>query len=89
VARKLRSIGAKCGKSVAQIIVLWHIQRKIVVIPKSVKKERMVENFSVFGFVLSEADMDAIRTLDTNATALISHRDPEWVEKLSTRKLDI
>jgi len=50
---KLRSIGTKYGKSVAQVIVRWHIQRKIVVIPKSVKKERMLENFSVFDFALS------------------------------------
>ena len=86
---KLRSIGAKYGKSIAQVIVRWHIQRKIVVIPKSVKKERMLENFSVFDFTLSAGDMDAIRTLDTNMTAFFNHRDPEWVEKLGTRKLDI
>jgi 2,5-diketo-D-gluconate reductase A len=85
----LRSIGAKYGKSVAQVIVRWHIQRKIVVIPKSVKKDRMLENYSVFDFALSAEDMEAIKTLDTDKTAFFNHRDPEWVEKLSTRKLDI
>ena len=85
----LCAIGAKYGKSVAQVIVRWHIQRKVVVIPKSVKKERMAENFSVFDFTLSAEDMDAIRALDTNATAFFNHRDPEWVEKLGTRKLDL
>jgi 2,5-diketo-D-gluconate reductase A len=61
----LTSIGAKYGKSVAQVILRWHIQRNIVVIPKSVKKERMIENFSVFGFELNDGDMSAIKALDT------------------------
>lgn len=85
----LLSIAAKYGKSVAQVIVRWHIQRNIVVIPKSVKQERMLENFSVFDFALSAEDMTAIQTLDTETTAFFNHRDPEWVEKLNTRKLDI
>jgi diketogulonate reductase-like aldo/keto reductase len=85
----LRSIGAKHGKSVAQVIVRWHIQRKVVVIPKSVKKERMIQNFSVFDFVLSADEMTAINGLDTEKTAFFNHRDPEWVEKLSTRKLEL
>lgn len=85
----LRAIGAKHGKSVAQIILRWHIQRNIVVIPKSVKKERMIENFSVFDFTLSDEEMNAIKALDTEKSAFFNHRDPEWVERLSTRKLDI
>lgn len=85
----LRSIGDRHGKSVAQIILRWHIQRNIVVIPKSVKKERMIQNFSVFDFELSDNDMDAINSLDTEKTAFFNYRDPEWVERLSTRKLDI
>lgn len=85
----LTSIGAKYGKSVAQVIVRWHIQRNIVLIPKSVKKERMIENFNVFDFELSDADMNAIRALDTQTTAFFDHRDPKWVESLSTRQLDI
>jgi diketogulonate reductase-like aldo/keto reductase len=85
----LLGIGAKYGKSVAQVVLRWHIQRDIVVIPKSVKKERMVENFSVFDFQLTNDDMDAIKKLDRKATAFFDHRDPEWVERLNTRKLDI
>lgn len=85
----LTRIGAKYGKSVAQVILRWHIQRQIVVIPKSVKKERMTENFSVFDFDLSDDDMAAIKTMDRQTTAFFDHRDPKWVESLSTRKLDI
>lgn len=83
----LRAIGAKYSKSIAQVIVRWHIQRGIVVIPKSVKKERMTENFAVFDFDLDAADMAAIQDLDSQTTAFFDHRDPEWVEKLGTRKL--
>lgn len=85
----LTSIAAKYGKSVAQVILRWHIQRQIVVIPKSVKKERMIENFSVFDFALSDNDMAAIKAMDRQTTAFFDHRDPKWVESLSTRKLDI
>src|SRR5947209_13728053 len=65
----LLSIAAKHGKSVAQVILRWLIQRGIVVIPKSVRWERMVENFDIFGFELEDEDMKAIRSLDT-ATSL-------------------
>jgi len=85
----LNSIAEGHGKSIAQIIVRWLIQRRIVVIPKSVKKERMAENFSVFDFALSDSDMDAIKALDTNTSNFFDHRDPEWVKSLSARKLDI
>jgi len=85
----LRSIADKYGKSIAQVILRWHIQRDIVVIPKSVKKERIAENFSIFDFELSSADMAAIAALDTRTTAFFDHRDPAWVESLSNRKLDI
>jgi 2,5-diketo-D-gluconate reductase A len=85
----LASIAAKYGKSVAQVILRWHIQRNIVVIPKSVKKERIVQNLSVFNFELSEEDMSAIKALDTKTTAFFDHRDPEWVERLSMRKINV
>jgi len=85
----LASIGAKYGKSIAQVILRWHIQRNIVVIPKSVKKERIIENFTVFDFQLSDQDMSAIKVLDTKTTAFFDHRDPKWVESLSTRRIDI
>jgi 2,5-diketo-D-gluconate reductase A len=85
----LVSTGAKYGKSVSQVILRWHIQRNIVVIPKSVNKDRMIQNFTVFDFELSNEDMSAIKALDTKTTAFFDHRDPEWVEKLSTRRLDV
>jgi 2,5-diketo-D-gluconate reductase A len=62
-------MGAKYGKSVAQVILRWHVQRNVVVIPKSVKKERMIQNFSVFDFALNDYEMDAIKALDTKTTA--------------------
>jgi 2,5-diketo-D-gluconate reductase A len=60
-----------------------------VVIPKSVKRERIIENFSVFDVELSDTDMNAITALDRKTTAFFDHRDPEWVEQLNARKLDI
>ena len=85
----LVSIAAKYRKSVAQVILRWHVQRHIIVIPKSVKKARMIENLSVFDFALSDEDMSAIRALDTKTSAFFDHRDPEWEERLSTRRLNI
>jgi 2,5-diketo-D-gluconate reductase A len=83
------SIAQKYNKSVAQVILRWLIQRGIVVIPKSTKRERMIENFDVFGFELSNEDMDSIAILDMKASIFFDHRDPEAVKRLSSRKLDI
>ena len=85
----LLSIAAKYRKTVAQVILRWLTQRGVVVIPKSVRKERMVENFSIFDFELSPDDMDAIKTLDTKMSSFFDHRDPAMVKWLGTRKLDI
>ena len=85
----LTLIGAKYGKSVAQIILRWLIQRKIVAIPKTVKKERMIENFDIFDFELSNEDMAVIATVDTKASIFLDHRNPEIVKRFSTRILDI
>jgi 2,5-diketo-D-gluconate reductase A len=85
----LSSIGLKYNKSIAQVILRWLIQRGVIVIPKSVKKERMAENFDVFDFKLSDQDMQIITTLDTSKSLFFDHRDPEMVKWLSTRKLDI
>lgn len=85
----LTSVAARHGKSVAQVILRWLIQEGIVAIPKSVQKARMAENFAVFDFALPPADMDAIRTLDTGASSFFDHRDPQWVEALSKRRIDI
>jgi diketogulonate reductase-like aldo/keto reductase len=62
----LSSIGRKYGKTIAQVILRWHIQRGVVAIPKSVHRERIVENYSIWDFKLSEEDMSAIAAMDTN-----------------------
>jgi 2,5-diketo-D-gluconate reductase A len=85
----LLSLPKNHGKSVAQVILRWLIQRGVVVIPKSVHKERLVENFNVFDFELSREDMDAIATLGRKVTSFFDHRDPEVVKSLSTVKIDI
>lgn len=73
----LADIGAAHDRSVAQVVLRWLIQRDVVVIPKSVRKERMAENFDVFGFELTEHEMARIAELDTGHTYFIDHRDPE------------
>ncbi len=76
----LAEIGAKYGKSTAQVILRWNIQRGVVVIPKSVHKERMAENFNVFDFTLTDEDMTAIAALDKKQSSFFSHYDPAMVE---------
>src|SRR5688572_18298257 len=78
----LRSIADKHQKTVAQIILRWLTQRGVVVIPKSVRKERIEENFNVFDIELSTEDMAAIATLDTKTSSFFDHRDPEIVKSL-------
>ena len=85
----LVSIAAKYRKTVAQVILRWLTQRGVVVIPKSVRKERIVENFNIFDFELSAEDMAAIVSLDTKVGSFFDHRDPAMVKWLGTRKLDI
>ena len=76
----LTQIGAKYGKTAAQVILRWHIQRGIAVIPKSTHIERMRENLDVFDFVLTPEDMEAIAALDQKQSAFFSHQDPAMVE---------
>jgi len=79
----LRSIGEKHGKTIAQVIVRWLTQRGVVAIPKSVRPERMAENFNVFDFELTPDEMSSIATLDTGASLFFDHRDPAMVKWLS------
>ena len=85
----LVSIGKKYNKSVAQVVLRWLTQRGIVVIPKSVRKERMEENFNSLDFEISTEDLEAIKTLDTKASLFFDHRDPAMVKWLGERKLDV
>ncbi len=85
----LLSIAGKYKKSIAQVILRWLTQRKVVAIPKSVRKERIAENFNIFDFELSFEDMDALVALDIKKSLFFDHRDPEIVKWLGTRKLDI
>lgn len=85
----LVSIAGKHTKTVAQVILRWLTQRGIVAIPKSIRKERIVENFNIFDFELSAEDMDAIVSLDTRKSLFFDHRDPEMVKWLGLRKLDV
>lgn len=77
---ELRKIGEKYGKTPAQVMLRWHLQRGIVVIPKSTHIERMKENFDVFDFELSDEDIAAISKLDKNVSSFFSHSDPAMVE---------
>ena len=85
----LVSLAEKHNKSVAQVILRWLTQREVVAIPKSVRKDRIIENFNIFDFELSQEDMERIATLDTKKSLFFSHNDPEIVKWMATRKLDI
>jgi 2,5-diketo-D-gluconate reductase A len=85
----LKSIAAKHKKSVAQVILRWVIQRGIIALAKTTRKDRMTENISVFDFELSTEDMAAISTLDTKTSSFFDHRNPEMVKWLGKRKLDV
>jgi 2,5-diketo-D-gluconate reductase A len=85
----LLSIAAKHKKSVAQVILRWLLQRGIIALSKSTRKERMIENISVFDFELNAEDMAAITILNTKTSSFFDHRDPEMVKWLGNRKLDV
>ena len=82
----LNSLAGKYGKTVAQIILRWLTQRGVVAIPKSVRKERIIENFNVFDFELSVDDMALIASLDTKTSSFFDHRDPNIVKRFSEAK---
>ncbi len=85
----LSSIAAAHGKSVGQVVLGWLIQRGVVVIPKTVRPERMAENLDVFDLELSEDEMASIATLDQGKSQFFDHRDPAMVRWLCGRTLDV
>lgn len=85
---KLVAVGQRHGKSAAQVVLRWLIQRGVIVIPKSVRPERMAENLDVFDFTLSEDDMAAVSALDTGASLFIDHRAARTAEQFASWKLE-
>ncbi|MFZ4453722.1 aldo/keto reductase [Salibacterium aidingense] len=85
----LTSIAKKHNKSVAQVVLRWLVQREVVVIPKSVHKERIVENFDIFDFELSAEDIARISTLDTRESLFLSYHDPEVAKGMGSLKVDL
>ena len=81
----LSEIGAAHGKSAAQVVLRWLTQREVVVIPKSVRPDRMRENIDVFDFELTDDDMTRIAAMDTGTTLFFDHRDPNMVSWLNSR----
>lgn len=85
----LASIAAKHGKSVAQVVLRWLVQRDIVVIPKSVRQDRIVENIDIFDFELSGDDIRRISALDTGESLFLSYRDPAVAKMMGTWKVEL
>jgi len=84
----LTAIGAAHGKSVAQVVLRWLIQRQIVVIPKSVHRERMAQNLDVFDFELSDDDLATIAAMDTGVSLFLDHRSSDVAGWLGTMVSD-
>src|SRR5699024_7861787 len=78
----LTGIGSKYGKSAAQVALRWNVQRGVVVIPKSVHKDRMEQNIDIWDFMLSEEDMKRIAKLDLGHSEIVDHSDPQFVRML-------
>lgn len=83
----LSSIGEKYGKSAAQVALRWNVQRGVVVIPKSVHKDRMEQNMNIWDFELSEEDMNEIAKLDLGHSEIVNHDDPNFVKMLHGLKV--
>lgn len=78
----LVEIGKKYGKTAAQVALRWNMQRGVVVIPKTVHEERMKQNFDVFDFMLSDEDMEKIKSMDIGHSEIVNHFDPQWIKML-------
>jgi diketogulonate reductase-like aldo/keto reductase len=85
----LGAIGKKYNKTVAQVVLRWLTQRGVVAIPKSVRAERIAENFNIFDFQLTPEDMQAIIALDGKSSLFFDHRDPAMVKWLGQTRVDI
>ncbi|PTI95079.1 aldo/keto reductase [Staphylococcus warneri] len=85
----LQNIGDKYGKSIAQVVLCWLVERDIVVLAKSVNPERMKQNLDIFDFELTDEDKAQIATLDSNDSQFFSHADPEMIKALTSRRLDV
>lgn len=85
----LKAIAIKYEKTVAQVILRWHLQEGFCVIPKSVTPSRIDENFNVFNFELSEEEMNAVRSLDTSKRLFFDPKDPAWEQKMLSSRADI
>lgn len=85
----LQNIGDKYGKSIAQVVLRWLVERDIVVLAKSVNPERMKQNLDIFDFELTDEDKAQIATLDSNDSQFFSHADPEMIKALTSRRLDV
>lgn len=83
----LAAIGAKYGKSVAQVILRWHIQRGVVIIPKSVHKERIEENLNIWDFELGGEDMETIAAMDIGHSEVVDHSSPQTAKWLNGYKI--
>ena len=83
----LTSIGEKYGKSAAQVALRWNVQRGVVVIPKSVHKNRMEQNIDIWDFALSDTDMAEIAKLDIGHSEIVNHYDPKFVKMLHALKV--
>lgn len=86
---ELKSIAEKYSKTVAQVILRWHLQEGFVIIPKSITPSRIEENFNVFDFSLTEDEMNIVRSLDTGKRLFFDPKDPEWEKKMLNSIADI